>query len=208
MMGRAIELDFSETKPMFRKNGQELSLSPKQLRARARRKRSKGKSTREEFKRLYKPIEEWDTEELARGRPRSADGTFTGRPPAWIGRDVHERATELFIRKIREDVYANAADAIGVVKMLMHSDETDPKGKPLVPASVKLQAAQWLTEHVIGKPTQKVEQDISIKLQGVLAQAMLMPGELPGPVTPMIQSTPETAEGIWDTDGYEDDDEE
>jgi hypothetical protein len=44
------------------------------------------------------------------------------------------------------------------------TDETDDRGKPLVPASTKLQASQMLIEHIVGKPTQRVEQDISVKL--------------------------------------------
>ena len=32
-----------------------------------------------EFERLYKPVDQWDLEELARGRPRDKDGQFSDR---------------------------------------------------------------------------------------------------------------------------------
>src|SRR5262245_63124610 len=74
-------------RPQHHLTGRSKSTSRKQMRARARRKRKKAGES-EEFKRLYKPIEQWDPEELARGRPRSRDGNFTGRPPRWITRAV------------------------------------------------------------------------------------------------------------------------
>jgi hypothetical protein len=196
--------------PKF-KNGKEKVLSPKQLRARARRKAAKGKNPAEELGLLYKPIEEWDAEELARGRPRAVNGTFSGRPPTWVSREVYEQAMSRFTQIIREQVQVEAAGALQIVNMILHNEEVDDKGKPLVPASVKLDAAKWLTEHIIGKPTQRVEQDISMKLQAVMAQVMWVPGQpapaLMGPVQPVIQTTPDTAEGVWDVDGYEDNDE-
>jgi hypothetical protein len=210
-MTEARTIDFSRVKSVPRfKTGREKSLSPKQLRARARRLAEKGKSPANELELLYKPIEQWDAEELAKGRPRAVDGTFKGRPPTWVTRELYEQAMSRFTQVIREQVQTEAAGALGVVKMLMESEEVDDKGKPLVPASVKLDAAKWLTEHVIGKPTQRVEQDISVKLQAVLGQVMWTPGmpapALMGPVQPVIQSTPETADGVWDVDGYSDDD--
>lgn len=200
-------LDFTKVKdpPKF-KSGREKSLTKKQLRARARRLHAKGKSPAAELELLYKPIEEWDAEELAKGRPKAADGTFKGRPPTWVSREVYEQAMGRFQQIIREQVQTEAAGALEIVNMILHNDEVDDKGKPQVPASVKLDAAKWLTEHIIGKPTQRVEQDISIKLQAVLAQAMVSPGQrMLAEATPVI-GTQNTNDGIWDADGYEDDD--
>src|SRR4051794_35813754 len=45
---------------------------------------------------LHKPLEEWDDEELARGRPRAMDGSFRGKSPDWINRQVHEEALRRF----------------------------------------------------------------------------------------------------------------
>jgi hypothetical protein len=77
-------------------------LTPKQIRARARRRAKRAEMmSEEEFQALYKPVDEWDLEELSRGRPRNAKGEFRGPAPKWITRDIHERAMERFKAAIR-----------------------------------------------------------------------------------------------------------
>lgn len=159
-------------------------LTPKQMRARARRRMKKARPellTEEEFNALYKPVEEWDLEELARGRPRSPDGTFRGPKPKWISAAVHEQSLELFRKTIRSEMSAKTVTALDVFDYLLNNENVDMKGRPIVPPSVKLQAAQFLLEHVVGKPTQRVEADISVKLQGLLAAAIVNPNEALSP---------------------------
>lgn len=164
-------------------------LTPKQIRARARRqaakkgKRSKTQAlmSEAEFEALYKPIEEWDLEELARGRPRNKDGDFRGRKPGWITREVHERAMEQFQLTLKTELSAQSITALDTYRYILENDETDERGKPLVPASVKLQAANFLIEHQIGKPKQQVQQDISVKLQGILGAVMVNPNDALAP---------------------------
>lgn len=161
-------------------------LTPKQIRARARRQASRKngrgrKMTEVEFEALYKPIEEWDLEELARGRPKGADGTFRGRKPGWITREVHERAMELFVENTRGEMGALTPDALDSLRWVLSSDEVDERGKPIVPASAKNQASMFILEHVVGKPKQHVQQDISVKLQGILGSVMVNPNEALAP---------------------------
>lgn len=59
--------------------------------------------------------------------------------------------------------------ALSVVHSILANDDVDDKGRPAIAASTKLDAAKFLIEHVVGKPTQRVETDISVKLQGLLA---------------------------------------
>lgn len=148
------------------------SSNPKQLRARARRSQ---KMAAEDLAKLWKPIEEWDHEELARGRPRSADGSFRGKSPAWVDRAVHEEVVKKFETIVREGMNAHTLRALTVLEQILESDEHDLKGKPLVPASTKLDAAKFLIEHILGKPKQRMETDISVKLQGLLGVAMVNP---------------------------------
>lgn len=159
-------------------------LTPKQIRARARRKaqrKNKQLMSEQEFEALYKPIEEWDMEELARGRPRNSDGDFRGRKPGWINREVHERAMELFVELTKSEMGALAPQALDSLRWVMTSDEVDERGKPIVPASAKNQASMFLLEHVVGKPKQQVQQDISVKLQGILGAVMVNPNDALAP---------------------------
>lgn len=156
------------------------SLSPKQIRSRARRRIKRNEvMSDQELEYLYnKPIADWDLEELARGRPRNAKGKFSGPKPKWINAVVHEEAMEKYTAAVKTDMRATTVDALGLIKELINSDEVDLKGKPIVPAGTKLEAAKFLLEHVIGKPTQRIENDVSVKLQGILGQVMVNPAEV------------------------------
>lgn len=144
----------------------------KQIRARARRAQ---KIAKEELEKLYKPIEEWDAEELARGRPRAKDGTFKGPAPSFIDRAVHEQIVRRFEEIVRSDMNTHTVAALRIVGEILEDDATDDKGRPLVAAGTKLDAAKFLIEHVIGKPKQRVETDISVKLQALLGAVMVNP---------------------------------
>ena len=159
-------------------------LTPKQIRARARRaskKKRSGPMSEQEFEALYKPIEEWDMQELARGRPRNVDGNFRGRKPGWITREVHERSMELFVELTKSEMGALAPQALDSLRWVLTSDEVDERGKPIVPAAAKNQASMFLLEHVVDKPKQHVQQDISVKLQGILGAVMVNPNEALAP---------------------------
>lgn len=146
----------------------------KQERAKARR---QAKYREQALVNLYKPIEEWDDEELARGRPRAADGSFRGKAPTWVSRQLHEEAVRRFKDVASSDMRALVPTALKTIEFLLTSDGTDDNGKPLVPPSVRLEAAKWTVEHLVGKPTQRQEIDISVRLQSILGNAMVTPGE-------------------------------
>jgi hypothetical protein len=134
--------------------------------------------SKEEFEILYKPVEEWDEEELARGRPRNSAGDFRGAAPQWLTREVYEKAMERFKQIVRMEVNALGPVAMGVIRNIMVDEETDSRGKWRTPASARLQAAQLMLEHIIGKPVQEMHSEISVKLQAILADATAGPGSL------------------------------
>jgi hypothetical protein len=178
MGGRSIKRT-KYREPM--KNSPETGLikSNKQQRARLRRRVNKGvKIADEAWNQLYKPIEEWDMEELARGRPRNAAGNFIGPTPQYMTRELHERAMERFKSLIRNDMNAHSITALKTIQLVLESEEVDARGKPIVPASTKMDAAKFLLEHIVGKPTQPTTADISVKLQGILGTVMVNPMEL------------------------------
>ena len=155
-------------------------LTPKQIRARARRRRKRNVHlSPQELEYLYKkPLEEWDLQELAKGRPRNAKGHFSGPVPQWVDRTVHEASMEKYVAAIKTEMRTSTVDAVKIINELINSKDVDENGKPLVSASTKLDAAKFLLEHVVGKPTQRIESDVSVKLQGILAQVMVNPAEM------------------------------
>jgi hypothetical protein len=172
------------------------SQSPKQIRARARRKRA---IADEELARLYKPLDEWDAEELARGRPRAKDGSFKGKAPAFIDRALHEQIVRRFEEVVRIKMNEHTVDALRFLSDVLNNNEEDDRGRPIVSASTKLDATKFLIEHVIGKPKQRMETDISVKLQGVLAMAMVNPSQTQ-------QGQFELAQGYIDAESWEEED--
>lgn len=149
--------------------------------------------------RLTKPIEEWDTEELARGRPRDRHGTFMGKKPTWVNRAVHEEAIRRFTELAQSDMRAIVPEALALVRLIIENEDVDRRGRWVVPPSVKLQAAQWVVEHLVGKPTQRLEADISVKLQGILANCLVTPGEATQPAIDVAS---------WDADGSDEDEDQ
>lgn len=167
------------------RTGREKKMTPKQIRARARRNGGmENLSQGEKLAMLKKPIEEWDLEELAAGRPKNKNGGFSGAPPAWVTRDIHEKSIEIFKERMRSDMRSVTVKAMDVLANLLDDDEVDDKGKPLVPASTKADVAKFLIEHLLGKATQPVEMDISVKLQGILGAVLVQPDELTGEMVP------------------------
>lgn len=147
---------------------------------RARKKFEKtilGNSVAEQAVKYRKPLSEWDNEELARGKPRDKNGKFSGPTPKWVTSELHEEAMDRFTSIVKTGMRVATVDAIEVIKMVLNDDTVDNRGKPVTPASTKLQAAQFLIEHVVGKPTQRIEQDVSVKLQAILGQVMVNPTE-------------------------------
>jgi hypothetical protein len=61
-----------------------LSQKPEHIRKRLRRREVPLKRDLEMLANSRKPMSEWDTEELARGRPRDKNGGFRGDTPKWI----------------------------------------------------------------------------------------------------------------------------
>jgi hypothetical protein len=158
-------------------------LAEKRRKQKARREARKAGNALEQ---LYKPIEEWDDEELARGRPRAADGSFRGRSPGWVTRELHEESIRRFTTITQNEMRALVPAAIENIAKIAGDTSCDEKGKPNTPAAVRLAANQWIVEHLVGKPKQRLEADISVKLQGILAEALVSPDQVGDGYIPAI----------------------
>lgn len=149
----------------------------KQLRARARR--AVDDQERKKLQRgLMKPVSEWDIEELAAGRPKGEGGRFSGPKPQWVTREVHEAALAEFKTRAAQDARGLVPLALDRIKALMTDEEMDEKGRPVVPRGVQADLAKWAVEHLLGKPTQRQEVDVSVRLQSILGAAMVSPDRI------------------------------
>lgn len=113
-----------------------------------------------------KPIEEWDLDELAKGRPRSSDGTFKGREPTWITPQLKEEAQNRFREWARSELSRGSIKALATIMELISEGESE---------RTRLDASKFTLEYVIGKPTQEIKADIGIQIQSLLAGVMVNP---------------------------------
>lgn len=147
------------------------SEKPGATRARIRR---QGKKMDRDIEILYqKPMDEWDMEELARGRPRNKAGNFQGPRPTWITPIILKQASEKLRQLTTQELSVYAGDAVRVMAALMKEDGTDFDGKPLVPPSVRLQAATYVMDQIIGKPKSQVEVTGNVVLESLMAEVLV-----------------------------------
>lgn len=162
-----------------------LSKDPAQIRRRLRRavKRAKrlGDDTDlrydlEQYRQAtgFKPVEEWDLEELAHGKPRNSKGGFQGRQPTWITPDVAREAKKRLYEHAFGRLGANVDLAVQTLVNLIKSEETDEKGKKIVDARTKLDAVKFIIEHVIGKPTSTLQVDATDEARTMFAAAIVL----------------------------------
>lgn len=126
------------------------------------RRRAKAKAGRADFSAeielIYeKPIEQWDDEELARGRPRAHDGTFRGKRPQWLTPALQSERQRRLRQLMADELGTFAADALRTIHSVMTDNRTDDFGRPAVPASVKLDAGKYLVDQFMGKATATID---------------------------------------------------
>jgi hypothetical protein len=156
-----------------------LSRDPKQVRNRLRRSH---RATSQDFDvlrevdpRWGKPFEQWDYEELARGRPRAKNGSFAGATPAWVTPQVAAESR----RRLRERAFSEIAAHVGAAVQVMRSIMDDPDED----SRVRLDAAKFIIEQVVGKARVPLDIDTSDKVKAMLASALILPsGEAAHPV--------------------------
>lgn len=125
-----------------------------------------------------KPIDEWDDEELARGRPRNKSGNFTGPAAAWVTDEVSEEVLKRFRKRLREGLGAAALGSIPVLTKIMNDarevedSEGNVKGFVVAPAT-RADIAKWLLEEVIGKATLPVDVSGEVKFAGLMGHVIV-----------------------------------
>lgn len=179
------------------KAGEFYSVHPVKVRERARRIK---KQLHHDLELMYsKPVKEWDFEELRRGRPRGPDGTFPrGSAPSWITditmAEIHKRLQIM----TRSELAKHARAALQTFVEIMRDDREDENGRPITPSSVKLDAAKYVMDQIIGKATAKVELSGQLDLNHFLAAVMVNPDG--GDAHPVIQGGVAQEEELEDVD--------
>ena len=160
---------------MPRARGVPPSENPRQIRHRMRKKTGRLQEDVDMYLRVTgKPVDEWDMEELARGKPRNAAGNFSGRNPPWLSVTVQQEARRRLMSHAFGSLAGELDQAIKVVHDILTSTAVDDDGRPVVDAKTKLQAAMWIYDHVLGKPKAHVELEGDSVVKQALASALVL----------------------------------
>ncbi|MBM0259758.1 hypothetical protein [Micromonospora sp. 4G55] len=150
----------------------ELSKDPHRIRTRLRR----GTNPKRDLAMLdevgYKPVSEWDDEELARGRPRNSRGSFSGGPtPKWLTPVVEEERRKRLKQATFDRLMTHSLRAMEVMGELVNDPET--------PASVRADIARFIYEQQHGKAKSKVDVDATVGPRDALFPAIVLDDGLP-----------------------------
>lgn len=177
------------------KDDSKLSTNPRQIRNRLRRNGGKAERDLELLQQHggLKPLDEWDMEELARGKPRNRDGKFRGPAPIWLTPAIILEAKRRFIRQSYGELAAHATKAIKVVYDIMMNEDVDDR--------IRLDAAKFIIEHVIGKAPATVEIDVKESSREFLADILMTEDEQGN----LVPADPHVIEGTWTEEDDDDD---
>ncbi|GAA1203236.1 hypothetical protein [Pseudonocardia alaniniphila] len=147
----------------------------KNARDRARRKAAKA-DVSAEIEILYKPLDQWDDEELARGRPRDPDGQFRRGPrPKWLTAALQAERLRRAREMLAYDLASLASDAQQVLHSTLTNQEVDDSGKPVVPFSVKVDVAKYVYDQFMGKARTSVDVTTHNPLEDLLGSILVNP---------------------------------
>jgi hypothetical protein len=154
--------------PPRQRDPKTMSHDPAQMRRRIRRKAGYADREIEHYlETVYeKPIDQWDWEELARGRPRSKRGDFSGYSAKWLTPLVVKEARRRLVEGIYGDLGTSAQFAVQTLQRLVSDGEVDDR--------VALEAAKYILDHILGKPKALVEIDASDNVRQFLANAIVL----------------------------------
>lgn len=107
-----------------------------------------------------------DTEELLKGQLRADDGTFRGRPPKLIPREMHDEMVRELLARGDQLIRESFVDAIEAFKSIAKDRSLEPRDR--------LKAAQYLWERVAGKLADRVDLKVAMQpweldVKGIIA---------------------------------------
>lgn len=159
-----------------------VSKDPKLARRRLRNAAASERTVTPQMKRdveiiYHKPIEEWDWEELSRGRVRNPNGGGfkNGNDNASLVPIITDEAKRRMRELTEHQIMTLGQQAITVLRDLMTNNEIDDWGKAVVSPAVKVQAATYVLNHIIGTPGHRQEETGKDKLLELMGGVLVNP---------------------------------
>ena len=124
----------------------------------------------------WRPLDEWDLEELLRGTPRREDGSWpTGPRPRWIEPWLAKECMRRYKDEGLRQLLGLVPRALEVMRGILDD--------PLADLRLRYDAAKFVLEQFAGRPMQRVQAEVTEKATGFLAShVVLESGESAHPV--------------------------
>lgn len=111
-------------------------------------------------------VEDLDVEEIQKGQLRDANGTFTGRPPNVIPRNMHIKLVQELMKRMDASWREHATEALGVFIEIMNNPKVRPQDR--------LYAAQYVVERIQGKIPEKQEISATVSRWETVAERVIV----------------------------------
>jgi len=102
-------------------------------------------------------LDDWDIEELIRGRRRGTDGSFKGRPPVVVPREIHDELAKRVKQDVAHQLRGIAAEYIEPVLRAVMENPGGIAPEQVPGLTLQLKAAQDLMDRFVVGRQEKVE---------------------------------------------------
>jgi hypothetical protein len=118
-------------------------------------------------------LSDWDIEELMRGRRRSKNGKFNGRPPSIVPVEIHDELARRVRNDVAHELRGIAAKHIAPIlnKIMENPGGIDPDDVPGM--KLQLQAAQDLMDRFVVGRQERVEVSGTMKHEQIITDVTI-----------------------------------
>lgn len=111
-------------------------------------------------------LSDWDMEELIRGYRRAKNGTFAGRPPLVVPREVHDELAKRVKSQVAHELRGLVAEKVVPVMRKILEGEVDPADAPGL--RLQMQVAQDLLDRFVVSKSEKIEIAGTMKHENII----------------------------------------
>jgi hypothetical protein len=115
------------------------------------------------------PLDDWDDDELIKGKRKDRDGKFRGRPPKLVPSNLHRELTRRRFSRAYDLLTDSLVDAAQMLRSIVNDPETD--------AGDRIRAAEVIFDRILGRPKEQVaidfQSDGGSRFQQLLMKAIV-----------------------------------
>ena len=137
-------------------------------------------------------VSTWSDEELKRGKKRSKNGDWSGRPPTVVPKAIHDEIVRRKMRKAYDLLRINTYRAVRVLAEIALDKTVDP--------AIRTKAATEILDRGLGKPVERMNIQVDAPWQQLMAQA-IVPALPDGTIEGEVVEDDELTEVEWEAEG-------